>query len=130
MKEIIKQIKITTFGEKHTPMDGYEIITNKQIIRLGIDNQQYCCENWGYFISEDDVSIFIGSSLLSIELTDTQLKKVPEFDIENSYEGAAMFVDLKTSKGVLQFVAYTEHNGYYGHSACVISSQLTHEIDL
>lgn len=38
-----------------------------------------------------------------------------------------MFVDLITDRGVLQFVAYNEQNGYYGHLAKVESRQLTHE---
>jgi len=37
-----------------------------------------------------------------------------------------MFVDLKTDRGKLQFVAYNEHNGYYGHEAEVICNQLNH----
>ena len=35
-----------------------------------------------------------------------------------------MFVNVETDKGLLQFVAYNEHNGYYGHEACVISKHL------
>ncbi|MEL3959481.1 hypothetical protein NST17_20225 [Caldifermentibacillus hisashii] len=37
-----------------------------------------------------------------------------------------MFVDIITSNGTLQFVAYNEHNGYYGHEAKVISTQIEH----
>ena len=37
-----------------------------------------------------------------------------------------MFVDIVTDRGVLQFVAYNIHNGYYGHEAKVISTQLEH----
>jgi len=35
-----------------------------------------------------------------------------------------MFVDLLTNIDVIQFVAYNEHNGYYGHTASVSSNQL------
>jgi hypothetical protein len=36
-------------------------------------------------------------------------------------------VNIDTDRGQLQFVAYNEHNGYYGHNAVVVSKQLTHE---
>jgi len=106
--------------------EGYQIITDKQTIKLGIDNMRSCCENWGYFFSEDNLDEFIGAELLDIKLTDSQLKPA-EFDTNNMYEGGAMFVNIETSKGTLQFIAYNEHNGYYGHESCVISKQLTHE---
>lgn len=119
--EKILIIEKTTLNGK----DGFRIITNKQEIFLGIDNGQSCCENWGYFMSEDDLNNFVGHSLIDIKITDTQLKSNSEFDVNNIYEGDVMFVDIITSNGVLQFVAYNEHNGYYGHEACVISTQLT-----
>ena len=34
-----------------------------------------------------------------------------------------MFVNINTSNGALQFAAYNEHNGYYGHEAVVISEK-------
>jgi hypothetical protein len=42
----------------------------------------------------------------------------------------AMFVDIETDRGVLQFVAYNAHNGYYGHKARVQSTQLRHTVTL
>lgn len=108
---------------------GYVITTDKQKISLLIDNYQQCCENVGYFLSDDDIRSFIGSKLLGIKITDTELKegllKKNELD-EEFFEGGIMFVDIETSKGTLQFVAYNEHNGYYGHEAKVISEQLKH----
>ncbi len=35
-----------------------------------------------------------------------------------------MFVNLETNVGLLQFVAYNSHNGYYGHDAVLVSKQL------
>lgn len=106
---------------------GYIIVTDKQTIKLGITNSQDCCENFSYFISEDDISEFINSNLLDIKITDTQLKEKEGFNQNNLDEGGVMFVDIITDIGVLQFVAYNEHNGYYGHEACVISKQLNHK---
>lgn len=120
MEKILK-IEETSFDGK----DGFVITTDQQEIKLGIDNGQYCCENWGYFMSEDDLSEFIGANLISVKVVDTALKKWEE--IEDMYEGEAMFVNIETSNGLLQFVAYNEHNGYYGHEACVISKQVKEE---
>ena len=129
--ETITAINEITEGERWSSMAGYEVLTDKQRITLMIDNESSCCERWGYFFSEDDVAQFVGAQLLGIELTDTALK--PESLKANDlnpghewFEGSLMFVTLNTSKGPLQFVAYNEHNGYYGHEAKVTSQQLTH----
>ncbi|MDD4374209.1 MAG: hypothetical protein PHG67_09855 [Bacteroidales bacterium] len=120
MEKILK-IEETSFNGK----EGFVITTDQQEIKLGIDNGQCCCENWGYFMSEDDLSEFIGTNLISVKIVDTALKNWEE--IEDMYEGNAMFVNIETSNGLLQFVAYNEHNGYYGHEACVISKQVKEE---
>jgi hypothetical protein len=104
--------------------DGFWITTNKQIIKIGIRNNQCCCEDWGYFISEDDTSKFIGAKLLSITETNTNLstKEIKELNHLNC--GDVMFVNFETDKGTLQFAAYNAHNGYYGHDAVLSSAQL------
>lgn len=109
---------------KWSSYDGYFIITDQQTIKLGIDNGQNCCENWGYFMSQDNFDEFIGAEVLSVEIADEALnvEKMKEIDL---YEGACMFVNINTSKGLLQFTAYNEHNGYYSHEAAVVSRQLT-----
>ena len=122
--EIIKEIKeISKNG-----YDGYLIITNEQEIELSIDNSQSCCERWGYFMSEDNFDDYINSQLLDIKLTDTFLNetKMKENDVESLSEGGIMFVDIKTNEGVLQFVAYNEHNGWYGHEAKITSTYIDH----
>jgi hypothetical protein len=124
--ETIKEIK--EFETKS--FSGFEIITNKQKITLGIDNIQDCCESWGYFMSNDNIKDFIGKKLTGIKITDLALntKKVEEIgDLES---GGMMFVDIETNLGVLQFVAYNSHNGYYGHEARVESKQLNHSENL
>jgi hypothetical protein len=123
--EVIKEIK----GSDEDGRSGYIIVTDKQEIKLLIDNGQSCCEQWGYFMSEDDLSYFEGSDFVELVITDTALSeaKMIENDCNNIYEGGVMFVDIKTSKGVLQFVAYNQHNGWYGHGAYIISRDLNHE---
>lgn len=117
--------------------DGYEVTTDKQTIMLLIENGQSCCESWGYFMSDDFLTEYIGADLHSIKVTDEALKtKVYDTDeIKHSVNEwgkgtRIMFVNMETSNGVLQFVAHNSHNGYYGHTAYVISDQLTKEEDL
>ena len=108
---------------------GFKVKTTGQEIVLGIDNQQDCCEDWGYFLTEDETEKFVGAELLGVEITDPDLshRKLPDYGLD---EGEAMFVNVKTSRGTLQFVAYNAHNGYYGHRAVVKSTQLNHEVVL
>jgi len=120
MEKILK-IEETTFDGK----DGFVITTDEQVIKLGIDNRQCCHENWGYFMSEDNLDEFIGANLITVKITDTALKTWEE--ITDMYEGDAMFVNLETTNGLLQFVTYNKHNGHYGHKACVISKQIKEE---
>lgn len=49
-------------------MDGFIVITNKQEIKLGICHYSQCCENWGYFMNEDNFDEFIGSQLNDIKI--------------------------------------------------------------
>ena len=65
-----------------------------------------------------------GVSVTDVERNKEKLRA--ELDGE-MYEGGVMFVDIETDRGVLQFVAYNEHNGYYGHEARVSSTQVTHK---
>lgn len=109
--------------------EGFTIKTDKQEIVLYIDTRPDCCEIFGYFLSEDDISSFIGSNLISVEVVDTELKNY-EVTTDKCYSGNTMFVNLNTSAGVLQFVAYNDHNGYYGHEASVSCSQLDYSVYL
>ena len=128
--EEIKEIKEISEGKNYNSFSGYLIRTNEQEIKMLISGGQQCCECWGYFLTEDDVESFIGSDFLGLSLTDTSLNeaKMEENDVGKGqwYEGGIMFVDIKTNKGVLQFVAYNQHNGYYGHEAKVVSRDLNH----
>jgi hypothetical protein len=122
MSEIIK--KIEEFDKDYA---GYKITTDKQIITFSIYNNQCCCESYGYLSSDEFLDNFIGAELLSI-------KRVESVDgIINSYElndldcGDAIFINVETSEGLLQFAVYNAHNGYYGHSVKLESMQLKFE---
>lgn len=113
---------------------GFRILTSAQTITLAIDDSGQCCESWGYFLTEDDTSKFVGAELRGVAITDTNRSHrvfVTGWgaddgeNVEHLDEGDVMFVDIETDRGVLQFVAYNSHNGYYGHEARVSSTQLT-----
>jgi len=128
-----KIIEINDFEEKegHGSVAGFEVVTNKQSIKLFIDNNSQCCERWGHFRCNDNPREFIGAKLRGVSLTDTalneaQMKANDPNPFDKWFEGGVMFVNLETNKGTLQFVAYNDHNGYYGHEAKVQCTQLTH----
>ncbi|MCB5366966.1 MULTISPECIES: DUF7448 domain-containing protein [Bacillati] len=128
--EIQEVFNVTIDQDKYGSYDGYEIVTDKQRVKLLISNEQECCESWGYFMSEDDFEDFIGADLIGITITDSALntrkfnEEIDEYSVE---EGDTMFVNIETSNGLLQFTAYNAHNGYYSHEAYIISEQLTHK---
>lgn len=160
MQEIIMNINeffdraiYSNYDKKEVMYDGFEIITNQQVILLAIGNEQQCCEDVGYFLTNDDVQEFLGASLEKIDFIDGELKtntveivqknfvgeakeyvikyneiyidikKEKQLQDENNY---ALFVNIHTNKGKLQFVAYNAGNGYYGHNFEIISKQLMH----
>ena len=127
--EKILRIEETNFKKNKkdwNSFEGFQIVTDKQTIKLGISDEQSCCERSGYFMSNDDIKEFEGANLIDIAIADTALN-VKKLENEDLYESNLMFVNLNTSEGLLQFVAYNCHNGYYGHEAVVISEQLKHE---
>ena len=128
--EKILRIEETNFKTKERSWDGYDgyqIITDRQTIQIGISDSQSCCEKFGCIITNDEIKEFIGAELLGISITDTALNNKKIEEIEYLDCGGAMFVNLETSEGLLQFVAYNSHNGYYGHEAVLISKQLNHD---
>jgi len=122
--EKILRIEETSFahGDQYrSSYDGYQIVTDKQTIKFGIADGQSCCEDWGYFTSNDDYEEFIGAQVLAVKVVDDALKveKVPDV-----YAGGVMFVNIETDRGTLQFGAYNAHNGYYSHEAIVVCEQV------
>jgi len=110
---------------------GYEIETDSETIRIGIDSEQGCCERFGYLCSEDEPAKFVGASLLRIDRVtrDTERDAVLVREVMRDYGldgGGALFVNVVTDRGTFQIVAYNEHNGYYGHEAVLIGHGYRH----
>ena len=140
-KEIIKSIEyFQPFEGEYKGMEGYKIVTDKQEILILINNSQQCGEEWGYeacsekgiLETQDDLDDYIGAEILDIEIVDTEkdIYKNLTDRVYRFYSSNAEFVNIKTSKGKLQFAVYNAHNGYYGHTIYikfnneVINSQL------
>lgn len=139
--QIIKEIKIIenveesytdNHGSVYTTYSkyiGYSITTDKQIIEMLISNGSECCENYGHICSEDDFDKFIGAKILKIYRVDQSLKShkidldAINVDGESGLEDA-VFINIETDRGLLQFVIYNFHNGYYGHYVIIKSNEL------
>lgn len=120
MEKIIEitEVNNVNFGYKSKDFDGYCIETNIRKIYFVISNNQCCCEDWGYLTSEDNFNDYIGSKLKEVYLTNNKLETIK---MRNKLEESAMFVNVETSKGLLQFVVYNEHNGWYSHDVLLVS---------
>lgn len=138
-RETITAVIEYSGGKEYCREAGFQVVTNEQTITLAIDDESSCCESWGYFLTEDDTEKFVGAELRGVSITDTNRSHrtfigyneegYPGWDADGNEDldaGDVMFVDIETDRGVLQFVAYNAHNGYYGHEARVSSKQLTH----
>jgi len=136
------QVKIKTDYEPN--FDGFEIIIgergndyNNETIQLLISNDTQCCEKVGYFLTNDDVAEFIGAEFLKLNEVDSSLNVQTLIDdfVRNGEEYnesycSTMFINIETNIGTLQFTAYNEHNGYYGHEAIVLHNgiKIKHKI--
>lgn len=89
-------------------------------------------------MSEDNLDEFVGATLLGLRVIDTDGKTASEIKPDEDYRDDdfddsdgrfdnAMFVNIETDRGALQFTAYNNHNGYYGHVARGVSKQLTYQ---
>lgn len=110
--------------------DGYVIETEDETIQILVQNEQQCCENCGYIVSEDELSQFVGANILEVSVVDeslitTVLNKLPVVEDDYTYL-EAVFVNVNTDKGLLQFAVYNAQNGYYGHEIRILSKELNY----
>jgi hypothetical protein len=112
-------VKETTFKYDNNNYEGVIItLEDGTEIKIGIDDDQQCCEKTGFLSSNDDYSDFIGAEFLTVLTVDTNNLVSKLKDI---YETDVAFINVETSKGTLQFAVYNEHNGYYGHDVIVLN---------
>lgn len=96
-------------------------LSNGTVLSFAIDSHQHCCEDSGYFISQDsgDFERFIGAKILNINVSydsdDYTELRVTE-NANTICVSDCVYVTVYTDKGDFQFTAYNVHNGYYGHN--------------
>lgn len=77
--------------------------------KVGIkDSGQSCCETRYMVCDDGDLSYYIGTTFMNIELKPVRDDQV-DYNIHET-----QFVDITTSNGVFQVCTHNIHNGYYG----------------
>lgn len=104
--------------------DGIHIKTEKNEIYFLIDNEQNCCESWGYLSSNDDYNEFIGAEYQGYNNITSEKLSAQIGDVE---EGGTVFLNIITDRGTLQFAVYNRQNGCYGHKVLIIVNGKTEE---
>lgn len=133
MKEIIESIRECSDelvkSEMHWSVryDGFIVKTNKKEYRVLISSKASCCESFGYLQSENDLTDYIGAELIQVNIVDENKKLVEEVCEWGYDSGDILFVNFETSEGTFQLAVYNAHNGYYGHSVIIDTSEGTHE---
>jgi hypothetical protein len=127
------KVKINANEETYSvEAEGYKVQTDKHEYMVLISSQRNCCEDYGYLISEDNYSQFIGSNITEIRITDVALNQAvidktgfygSEEDGDKSLN--IQFVDFCTDRGVFQLAVYNAHNGYYGHEIMFVKDNET-----
>lgn len=110
--------------------DGFKIQTDEKEVMLLISDSQGCCESWGHITSADDIKDFIGAEIIKIEEVDTAYNKKVIDATSELDSGGAVFLNVETDKGLLQFAVYNAHNGYYGHGVLVKYNEVEKETDV
>lgn len=121
IKSVEEVENVNTKGKNGGEYNGVKVTTtdDREYLIL-IDNDQQCCENWGYIYLNDDPEEFVGKQIIDIHITnnaDEIHKSQLEVKTDVSVECAdVMFVDFVMEDAtVLQLAVYNEHNGFYGH---------------
>lgn len=123
----------TTFTSNHncyySKFEGVVItLEDGKDFKFGISTYQECCESWGYLHSSDDVSDFLGAEFLSWEEVDTWPSSIENPEEKYGFDsGGFQAINVLTSKGILQFVVYNAHNGYYSHVTIIVEGETTKE---
>ena len=109
-KEIVK-----LFVQDETELH-FEFTDGTKLVAL--DDGQSCCES-RYMTVEDDLSLYIGATLQSLDI-----KAGPEEEGEYGDAHEIEFLEVTTSKGQFQISNHNEHNGYYGGFAITLKTGL------
>lgn len=115
-----KTIKSINVFYETSSEDGVQIILNDGTeVLFTIENDQRCCEEWGYIssIGNEDAQNFVGARIRNIGVVHGENEYLIQyFDNNRLSVDDAYFIRVETDQGDLEFVVYNEHNGYYGHN--------------
>ena len=131
--EEIFDVPFFSHGSYEETFDGFKIKTSKAEYKILIENMQWCCEDWGYFSTNDNPKEFVGKNLLSVNISGNEAARKIEFEKAKKRNDSgleyvdfrdAQFVDFVMDDGsVLQFAVYNCHNGYYGHDVLFLKNK-------
>jgi hypothetical protein len=94
---------------RNSELEGLRIdFTDNTAIVLG-DEGSSCCET-RYMTTDDDLSYYVGATLLKVEIASAPSTPPNEYGGEHEIQ----FLRIITSKGVIVCETHNEHNGYYG----------------
>lgn len=144
MSEIIEKIEYKKEQyERYRVFEGYVISTNKQQIKIMMENASRCCEFFGIILyfdgkipAENEIlnywqqfenipqNINLLDSLIGKEIKNISFSNIPicpEFNVEkNDYETNTAYVDIiLADEKKIQIYAWNQHNGFYAHELYV-----------
>ena len=77
------------------------------------DQGQSCCEH-RYMVCDDDLTYFVNTPLLNIQIRDAAYTVEENEEEYHSEDHEIQFLEIVTGKGVISIANHNEHNGYYG----------------
>lgn len=106
---------------------GIKITTNKQEIKVLINDFQSCCEQYDVLILSPNCTLpipdIIGHEIKNVgwgkEIVNNLTCQIGSLNFYNETLQESAIVNIETNKGLYQIIAYNDHNGYYQHSVCV-----------
>ena len=134
---------ITSVKEDHVDIDksrfgGYVIETTEKPIKVLVDEfGSLCCEDYDVFLAfedkihgrmpwmgnvqavELDTLGLVGAKISSVSYVSDALNETVENSIGTSTYVSSALVNIETDRGIVQLVAWNEHNGYYPHTVHV-----------
>lgn len=118
--------------EKSDLYNVYEVHENYRILAMAVNVPLQVAEEICHILNNFepvilktcpicDQSVTINEYISDYLYSITKLGTIVSNMKEDLDAGSAMFINVETTKGLLQFVAYNEHNGYYGHEVKLVS---------
>lgn len=85
------------------------------------DDGAMCCER-RYMTIDDDLSFFVGTRLVSVEVRDAPDLGSP-YNSDNDTMHEVQFVEIMTNRGCFTVASHNEHNGFYSGFSVSIESE-------